>query len=351
MRPAVARILVLLPVGLLAVGGCVEQCPKTLLSLDELIGEYNANADAVPRLWARVRMSVTLDVPDAPAFTWRSGSPTCLLLLRKAPRKLGLDPAELSALPRPLRVLLLRKAPERTGPHDFVLIGRETVAVELFRIGSSTEQGVYYFWYRLGERAGAWFGRHAAAGAPGARSLPIDPMQLLGVLAVCPLPDDPERLPAVAVGMQNTPGDCAYVLTLIDRQPVTGRLLLKREIYFRWSDKEPPRPYKVNLLDSAGRRVMTAHLKHYAPIDVSELDDPPDRQPVMPTDIEIVCNPFQGTETLVRRIHLELSEMTAEDKWDRAACDFKPPAGAPVVPVDPPTRPLARTRPAGGEPR
>ncbi len=310
----------LLLVALLAAGGC-EPCPEKLLSLDELVGEYNANAEAVPRLWARAEMSVTIDAPNTPAFTWRSGSPTCLLLLKKGPKKLG--------------------------PHDFVLIGRETAAVELFRIGSSTEQGVYYFWYRFGDRGGAWFARHA--GAPGARQLPVDPMQLLGVLAVCALPQDATRLPAVVVGMQNTPGDCAYVVTLIDRQPVTNRLLLKREVHFRWSDTEPPRPYKVNLFDSAGRRVMTAHLKNYAPVDCRDLDDPPDHQPVMPTDIEIVRNPFPGVETFVRRIHLILSEMTAQDKWDRAACDFKPPAGTAVVPIDSPSRPRDGGRPAGGD--
>jgi len=320
-RPAGNRLLLPL-VGLLAIGGC-KPCPEKLLSLDELIGRYNANADAVPRLWARAEVSVSLGAPNAAAFTWRSGSPTCLLLLKKGREKLG--------------------------PHDFVLIGRETAAVELFRIGSSTEQGVYYFWYRLGDRGGAWSGRHAGAGAPGVRRLPIDPMQLLGVLAICALPEDPTRLPAVAVGMQNTPGDCAYVVTLIDRQPVTRRLLLKREVYFRWSETEPPRPYKVNLIDSAGRRVMTAHLKGYAPIDCSELDDPPDPEPVMPSEIEIVCNPFPGVETFVRRIRLKLSEMTAEDKWDRDACDFSPPAGIRAVSVDSPGRPRAGKSPAGGE--
>jgi hypothetical protein len=331
----------------LAIGGC-KPCPEKLLSLDELIGRYNANADAVPRLWARAEMSVSLAAPGAAAFTWRSGSPTCLLLLKKGREKLGLAPAELLALPRPLRVLLKKRA-KKLGPHDFVLIGRETAAVELFRIGSSTEQGVYYFWYRLGDRGGAWFGRHAGTDAPGVRQLPIDPMQLLGVLAICALPEDPTRLPAVAVGMQNTPGDCAYVVTLIDRQPVTGRLLLKREVYFRWSETEPPRPYKVNLIDSAGRRIMTAHLKSYTPIDCSELDDPPDSDPVMPSEIEIVCNPFPGVETFVRRIRLKLSEMTAEDKWDRDACDFQPPAGIRAVSVDSPARPRAGKPPAGGE--
>lgn len=301
-----------------ALAGC--ECPKALVSLDQLVTEYNANADGLPRLRAQVQMSVTIDTPDGPPITWRSGSPTCLLLLEKAARK--------------------------AGPHDFVLIGREMAGVELFRTGSSSTEGVYYFWFRFGEQGGAWFGRHANAGAPAVAGLPIDPMQLLGVLAVCRLPSEPDGLPGVALGMQNAPpDDCAYVVTVIDRQPGTNRLLLKREMFFRWNDEHPRRPYKVNLLDPAGRRLMTAHLKDYKPIDVSELDEIPDTEPVMPTDIELVSNPFPGVATSVQRIHLVLSEMTAADIWLPSACEFKPPAGLPIIDVDRPggTPPAERT--------
>ena len=298
-----------LAAGLLGSGGCVEPCPQTLVPLTDVLAEYNANADAVERLWARATMSVTLDAPNAPAMTWRSGSPTCLLLLRK-----GRD---------------------RLGPHDFVLIGRETAAVELFRLGSSTAQGMYYFWYRFGERGKAWSARHGAASGP---RLPIDPAQVLSVLAVCALPDDPDKLPAVAVGMRNVPGDCAYVLTVIDRDRGSGRLRFKREVLFRWTKEGPRRPYRVHVFDEAGRRVMTAHLKDYRPIDVSDLDDPPDREPSLPTDIEIVCHDVGGVQAVVRRIHLVLSEMTAEDKWDRSACDFKPPAGVAPAAMAAPAR-------------
>lgn len=293
--------------GLLAGAGCVEPCPEDILPVTELLEQYNANARGVPRLWARVELSVTF-ADEYGGLTWRSGLPTGLLVLRKGPAPLG--------------------------PHDFALIGRETASVELFRLGSSVAEGVYYFWHEFGKSKGAWFGRHAAAGAPGVKGLPVDPTQLLSVLAVCALPEAAGELPAVALGMQNTPGDCAYVLTYIDRQPVTHRILLKREVYFRWSKAAPPRPYKVNLLDTAGRRVMTAHLKDYRPIDVSDLDDPPDEPPVMPTDVVMVCNPLPGVTTFVKRIHLVLSEMTAADKWDPAACRFTPPAGITPVQVD-----------------
>lgn len=308
-RASCAAVSTALLAGLLA-GGCVEPCPQRLVGLPDLIRDYNVNADAVPRLWARAKLSVTMAYENGTEFTWQSGAPTCLLLLAKGPGRLG--------------------------PHDFALIGRETAAVELFRLGSSGQEGLYYFWYHFGNRGGAWYGRHELAGAPGIRDMPIDPMQLLSVLAVCPLPEDGTQLPAVAVSMNKQPGDYAYVVTYIDRQPVTGRILFRREVFFRWSDTAPPRPYRVNILDTAGRRVMTANLKDYRPIALADVDGPTRAPPIMPADIEIVANPFPGVAASVKRIHLVLSGMTTADKWDREQCRFweRLPGGIEPVAVD-----------------
>jgi len=302
-----------------AAGGCAP-CPEKLASIDEIVTAHNANAASVPRLWARVEMSVTLKPSGGPEMTWRSGSPTGLLLYRR-----GENP---------------------NGPHDFVLIGRETVAAELFRMGSSTDDGLYYFWYALGGRAKAWYGRLALAGAPGVMYLPIDPTQLLGVLGITPLPAEAGRLPAAALSMRNKPpNDCAYVVTVIERQPVSRRLRFTREVVIPWSDDQPLRARQVNVFDGAGRRAMTATLADYRPIDVSSMDDPPAKPPLMPTDIDIVCNDLPGMTTLVRRIHLRISEMTVEDTWLPEAMNFRPPDGAKVVRVD-----AAIDRPAGAPP-
>jgi hypothetical protein len=297
--------------------GCAQPCPDKLAGIDQIVTAHNANAAYVPRLWARVEMDVTLKPQSGPEMTWRSGSPTGLLLYRR-----GVNP---------------------NGPHDFVLIGREAAALELFRAG--TAQGLYYFWYKFGDRSGAWYGRVALAGAPGVKQVPVDPMQLLSVLGITALPAEPGRLPAAALSMQNTPGDCQYVVTVLDRQPVSNRVLFKREIILPWSDKEPPLPTRVNIFDDTGRRVMTARLSDYRPIDVSSLDDPPARSPVMPTDIDIVCNEVPGTPTFVRRIRLRISEMTVEDKWLPEAVGFQPPPGVVPVLVD-----EALTSPPAGRP-
>ncbi len=301
--------LMLLAMALIApAGGCVPPCPEKLASIDEIVTAHNANAAAVPRLWARVELSVTLKPTGAPEMTWRSGSPTSLLLYRR-----GKNP---------------------NGPHDFVLVGRETAAVELFRMGSATAQNLYYFWYKLGDRAQSWSGQLDLAGAPGVLYLPIDPTQLLGVLGITPLPAEGGQLPAAALSMRNTPGDCAYVVTVIERQPVSNRLRFTREMIIPWRDGEPLRPRQVNIFDGAGRRAMTARLSDYRPIDVSSMDNPPAKSPLMPTDIDIVCNELPGVTTFIRRIHLRISEMTVEDVWLPEAVDFQPPTGAKVVRVD-----------------
>jgi hypothetical protein len=310
---------------LLPLLGCAASCPEKLVSIDRIVAAHNANAASVPRLWARVEMDVTIKPQSGPEMTWRSGSPTGLLLYRR-----GQNP---------------------NGPHDFVLLGREMAAVELFRMGASTDQELYYFWYKFGDRSGAWQGRVALAGAPGVKQVPVDPMQLLSVLGITPLPAEPGQLPAAALSMNNTPGDCAYVVTVLDRQPVSNRVLFKREIILPWSDKDPPLPTRVNIFDDAGRRVMTATLADYKPIDVSSMDDPPAKSPMMPTDIDIVCNEVPGPHAFVRRIRLRISEMTVEDKWLPEAVDFNPPTGVVPVLVDEAlTRARAArptTRPAG----
>ena len=79
---------------------------------------------------------------------------------------------------------------------------------------------------------------------------------------------------------------------------------------------------------------MTATLADYKPIDVSSLDNPPKKSPVMPTDIDIVCNDVPGVDRFIRRIHLRISEMTVEDIWLPEAVDFKPPAGVRPTLVD-----------------
>lgn len=321
-----AAVLMYVGTGLI---GCAK-CPDTMVPMDQLVDEYNANAARVPRLWARAKIAATITTPDGVSLPWGSASP----------------------LATPNGLLVLEKGPSKLGPHYFVLVGRE-LNHELFRVGSHVDEGVYYFWYRFGKYGRAWVGRNKLAGAPGVTGLPMDPSQLLAVLSVCELPTDFTDAPTVAMTMDSDPANCAYVLTYIDRQPVTRRLGFRREVYFHWGkDKPPPclsgavdkkqrRPFMVKFFDNRGVRIMTAHLDKYKPVEPGE--DAPDgaAPPTMPTDIRIDWPAKKS------RVHIVLSEMTARRKGNpRKAARFEAykPEPVPVVLVD------AHIRTPGGDP-
>ncbi len=284
-------IYILLAAAAVSATGCA--CPDTFVSLDTLVQEYNANAAAVPRLWARAKIAVTITDPDSGlALTWGSASP--------------------AASPNSWLVLGKNES-NKLGPHDFAIIGKE-MGQTIFKLGSSIGQQVYYFWYNVGDNGEAWVGRSEFAGAPGV-AVPLDPNQLLAVLAVCELPDDFTNIPTAALTMNSEP--CAYVLTYIDRQPVSNRILFTRRVYFHWSDTLPRRPYRAEFFDADGQIVMHAEMKDYQPVATTEGNDKV--RPVMPTDIKISW-PQTKTE-----IHMVLSDMTTEDKWDRDICNPKIP--------------------------
>jgi len=285
MNPLKIALTCSLGLPLLAAGGSCEPCPATLVSQEQLVAEYNANAAMVPRLWARAKVQVKFVDAKGRAFTWGS-----------------------TLLP-PNALLHLRKGAGRLGPHDFLLHGREA-GQEVFRAGVSTADGVYYFWTHYGGEGGGLYGRNALAGAAGVEQMPIDPHQLLSVLGITELPADFTQPPTVLMRMDDRPQHCAYVLTYIDRQPITGKIVSRREAYFDWHDRRPRRPFQINFFDEHGRSVMIATMKAYKPITAEDVDNPPAAPAEMPTDIKITW-PQKGSE-----IHIVLSEMTTADLVD-----------------------------------
>jgi hypothetical protein len=270
-----------------------KPCPREFLGQEELVARHNANAERAPRLWARAAVQAHLVDSKGRAVDWGSTllAPNAILCLEK------------------------ESAGGPLGPHDFVLIGSE-MGEPIFRLGTSVRDGVYYLWTNVGSSAGGLYGQTALAGAPGAGALPMNPLDLVSVLGITPLPEDFTRAPTVLMRLNDTPCECAYVLTLVDRQPVTGRLVARRDVYLEWEANREPRAFRVDLLDEAGRVAMTARLKDYKPVAVVGAEgapsDPPAASPaepigaaeaLVPTDIEIVW-PKTGS-----RIRIVLSEM------------------------------------------
>ncbi len=283
--------LMLLPV-LVFLSGCT-QCPEKFVSTETLVSEYNANASRVPRLWARARIRVTFSDEAGRSASWGSVSPL----------------ASANA------IVLLEKSDSQSDPSDFVLIGREMT--ELFRVGTDSAEGLYYCWANLGGRGGAWFGRTKYAGAPGVAGIPIDPMQLVEILGITELPTvQADAMPAVVMTLQQNP--CAYAVRYLKPQPVSEHLKIWREVYFRWSDTEPRRPYQIKIYDAAGICRVVADVADYKPVATDTDGD----GPIMPTDIRITWPAIKNVQP-ASSLHMKLSEMTTTKQFSRKVFDFR----------------------------
>lgn len=276
---------VLMAVLVAALSGCITPkppCPSTVIDLDQLVGDYNDNAHKVTTLWAKAHISLTLADDKGRVVSWGSmlGAPNGYLLLDKTTRRAGVP--------------------------DFALQGKES-GRPLFQVGSSTVDDAYYIWYSLGgsSRGGAWYGKIENAGAPGSETLLIDPMGLVSLLGILELPPDYSQVPTVALTMSSDP--CAYVVTYIDRQPQTKKILFKREVYFTWANGKMPQPFQVIFVAPDGRRIVKATLKNYKPIPGTGTAG---KEATLPTDIEMTEIPWQGRTSHLRNIHLVLSEIT-----------------------------------------
>lgn len=305
---------------LAAAAGCVEPLPTKQLSLNELIEGHNRDTDQIDQLWARVRMEIVIANPDGGLpMMWGSASP----------------------LAAPNGILMLFKAPDAGGVHDFVLIGRE-MGQDLFRIGVSREESVYYFWYKIGDNGAAFWGDCDHAGAPYAQQMAVNPLDLLAVLNVTAWPTDLTQLPAMALTMDTDLPDYAYVLNHIERQVGSRNILLNRRTQLRWSDSQPARPFHMAFIDGDGMTTMAADMgeytlpaKFYGGANVT----PEAPHVFVPSDIRIT---WPGSQS---RIRLRLSEIETDPKGEPAACRFRDhlPAGMPqerIVRVDRPARRL-----------
>ena len=284
---------------LAVITGCTQQrCPgfKTVKPIEAVIKNYNANATRLPRIWLRVDLTA---------------------VIRE-------KPSDLIGLPWTFSngIIMIRKQDNRFAIPDFKLILKEagkTVA----QVGTSSNDRVYYMWQTLSNKIPSYFGELKYAGAPNVNKLPIDPIQLMSILCINELPADLTRAPFVTQRISSKP--CAYVLTYIDRQPVTNKFIARREIYFQravtvnpdGNEVELPcRPFMVKIFDQKGFEVFTAKMSKYKPITLEDVDDENQPYPVMPTNIEMKCN-ITGTW-----LKLNIKHLTTGEEFDSDAYDF-----------------------------
>lgn len=313
MRQVTIALVAALTIGVL--GGCTQTCPPpdTLVPLETLIAEHNANAAKIPYLRASANYDVTFVTEGGLPLPWSSYG-----------------------------YVFYSRGETPLGPHDFALVGKEA-GNDVFRMGTSTEDNEYYLWASMGSNRFALVGQLDLAGAPGVEDVPVDPTQLLAVLGISAWPSELTGLPAMGLSLTHLPGEeipadqrCAYVLTSIARQPVSRKILFRRETYVNWDGdpNTPRRPFMVKVFDPQGRRLITAKVDDYQPVDTSGLESPPDEPPVMPTDIRLEFAPPTAVRGgpgggYISSMRIRLDELVTPDLLYFEVCRKRLPAGLP----------------------
>ena len=278
--------------------GCVTEVrsPAAQADVGRLVGEYNANAAAIPKVWSRATIDLTVADDKGAPFNWGTqlGASNGILVAGKNP-----------------------------GVADFVLVGRES-GQEVMRLGTSSADNVYYVWYHFGDKGGAWIGRADGSGAAGASEAFVDPASLVGLLGIVELPAGPGQVSAFALCVGHPqalgPPKCeqpphAYVLA------VGGSgTSYQREIYFdRNKGGGPQRPYKVVYFGRDGNPVLTAELSDYQPVGGTDVHG---SQAVVPTQIVLNGNDGAGRKSHLRDMHLKLAGMKVGEVEPSEAAKF-----------------------------
>lgn len=303
--------VVLSGVLLAALVGCTAY-PKTSLKQEELLSQYNANANKVDRVWARADLTANVSIGS-------KHIDSSLVVMQKSAGGEATAPA----------------TPSNGGQPEFVLIGREA-GIDIFRTGIDTADGLYYFWYKFGDKNGAWAGPLAAANAPKNADVPVNPIEMVSLLSVTDIPSagqsvkvdkTPWLKPVKSPGQVFGPSRYAYIVSVYAD---SAKKQLQREVYFTWSDTEKARPFLVKMYDSQGRMRAYADLSNYQTVAMAG------GQAEMPTDIVITWPPATVTQP-ESRISLKLSEIGPKDV-DQRVFSFRGnlPGGLQVKNIDPP---------------
>jgi hypothetical protein len=277
--------------------GCATEVrsPAAQADVDRLVGEYNANASAIPKVWSRATIDLTVADDKGGTFNWGTqlGASNGILVAGKNP-----------------------------GVADFVLVGRES-GQEVMRLGTSSADNLYYVWYHFGDKGGAWTGRADSAGSAGAAEAFVDPASLVGLLGIVQLPSGPGQLTAFALCVGHAqamgPPKCdqpphAYVLAI-----GAAGAGYRREIYFDCGRGGPQRPYKVVYFGRDDKPVLTAEISDYQPVGGTDVHG---SQAVVPAQIVLNGNDGAGRKSHLRDMHLKLAGMKVGEVEPAEAAKF-----------------------------
>jgi hypothetical protein len=216
--------------------------------MDRVVADINANSGRIPSLYAILGYRADLADPAHHRTVSISGDGT---LLYRRPRS-----------------LLLR--------------GSETMAGEVFALGSNDEQ----FWLKLaGDVDTAWWGHYANLGRPGCQPIPIRPDLVVEVLGIGLFDSDFLREPVPVMRFDNDRD--AYVFDFNVRG--ADRWELQKEI---WYDRKTRQPMMVCLYGGGGRIILSARLSQPVPLQVP--GRPRDQWPTIASRYDLLF-PDDGT--------------------------------------------------------
>lgn len=251
----------------------VAVCPGPPLAAEaELVAQNNANAAKVPSLRADADVEISY-VAEGQERSERLRDGMLLLLKRPG------SPADVPSF-------LLRAV---------------LVSEPYFGAGVDAAAGEHYFWLDppRGASVARW-GLLENLDRPDWEMLPVDPVDLLSVLAVLEWPVNDRASPILSMPKDDP---CLYDLLFFGGAGGAGGVRLRRQV---WLDRtqSPPRPTRVWLFDAWGEVTVDATLSDYRRIDALAL--PAAQRPVMPTDILL----RYPREQVIRSLRLRLSNMT-----------------------------------------
>jgi hypothetical protein len=272
----------------IAAGGCQFGQPRAAIkpyfgpteTMDELVGDINANVQPLPTLWAKGDFEATL-VDHGHS---NSVSGTAYLMHAR--------------------------------PQEMLFIGKADVLGEVFRMGCGPEK----YWVTVrGDTDTCWWGTFANLDRVDPSAIPVRPDLVEAVLGLDSLDTDLTRQPCPVMRFNND--QRAYMIVWNVKGP--DRWLAQKEI---WYDVDSKLPRLVNLFDGNGRIVVSAYLGDHQPVQMGDNAIEPANAPKVATSYRLFF-PDSGSTLRLHLTQLKLSSQGHPNggnfAFDPATADVK----------------------------
>jgi hypothetical protein len=270
LRYAVTLFVAGLAIGCVPKSSLIQPYSGSTETLDQLVGDVNANVEPLPTLWAKGDFDAS--IADHGHRTNVSG--TAYLMHDR--------------------------------PQQMLFIGKADVLGEVFRMGSGPEK----YWVTVkGDTDTCWWGTFANLNRVDEQAIPVRPDLVEAVLGLDALDTDLTRQPCPVMRFNND--QRAYMIVWIVKGP--DRWLAQKEI---WYDLDTKLPRLVNLFDANGRVVLSAYLSDHKPVDMGSSATQSQQSPRVATNYRLFF-PDSGST-----LRLHLTDLRLESHGHPNAANF-----------------------------